>query len=96
MRAALRRKIISANGQTVWAETFAISDYDRDDLVDTLCSVMRRNTEYEREDVIERVARYLGFVQIRDTVEAPIKSAINAGIRRGVLGGNQKMVWREG
>jgi len=38
-------------------------------------------------------ARRLGFV--RDTVATPIKSAINAAIRRGILGGNQKLIWRE-
>ena len=95
MRAAIRRKILGANGQTVWAETATMTDYDRDELVDTLRSVMRKNVAYDREEVIQRVARHLGFTRVGDTVAAPIRSAINAAIRRGVLGGNRATVWRE-
>lgn len=95
MRAAIRRRILAANGQTVWADTQAMDAYKRGELVGVLKSVMRKGAEYPRKEVIESVARYLGFSRARDTVKGPIKSAINAAIRRGVLGGDQKVVWRE-
>ena len=95
-RPAIRRKIVSANGQAVQPETVAMEDYTRDEPVDTLRSVMRKNTEYEREDIIRATAEYLGFKRLRETVKAPIKSAINAAIRRGVLGYERSVVRREG
>ena len=61
----------------------------------TFRSVMRKGTSYEREDVIHALARYLGFVRVTDTIREPIKSAINSAIRRGLLGYEGSVVWRE-
>jgi type I restriction enzyme, S subunit len=95
LRAAIRRKIASGNTETVWLETTTMAEYSPDELIDSLRSVMRKNLEYEREEVIEAVARHLGFSRVRDTVRAPIKSAINAAIRRGVLAYKGQWIWRE-
>jgi hypothetical protein len=65
-----------------------------EDLRESFRSVMRRGTEYERENVIHALARCLGFVRVTDTIREPIKSAISSAIRRGVLECEGDVVWR--
>ena len=96
LRAAIRRRIIGTEGaDTVYPETRTMADYTRDELVDVVRSLVRPGRTCEREEVIEAVARHLGFARIRDTVRQPVKSAINAAIRRGVLGYQGSEIWRE-
>lgn len=95
MRAANRRGIIEADGDSVRALNATMSDYTREELRDTLISVMRKGTNYEREDVICAVAHHLGFSRVTDAVRDPIKSAINSGVRQGILGYVGSVVWRE-
>jgi hypothetical protein len=94
LRAAIRRKIIEADGEQVRACAATMDQYDLAELRDTLCSVMRTGRSYEREDVVHAVARYLGFVRVTETVLAPIKSAINSGIRQGILAYEGDRIWR--
>jgi Type I restriction modification DNA specificity domain len=94
LRAAIRRKIIAADGELVCLHTPSMETYERDELVDAFHSVMRKNVSYEREDVIRALANHLGFRRISDTVREPIKSAINAAIRRGVLRYQGELIWR--
>ncbi|MCA9028879.1 MAG: hypothetical protein KDA86_26990 [Planctomycetaceae bacterium] len=95
MRAAIRRRVIEADGDSVRTLTATMNDYTREELRDTLISVMRKGTTYEREDVIYAVAHHLGFSRVTDAVREPIKSAINSAIRQGVLGYEGSMIWRE-
>lgn len=95
LRAAIRRKIIAAEGELVCLHTPAMDSYDRDELIEVFKSVMRKNQEYEREDVMRALANYLGFRRLTDTVREPIKSAINGSIRRGLLGYQGELIWRE-
>lgn len=95
MRAAIRRGIIEADDTSVRVLTATMNDYAREELRDTLISVMRKRTTYEREDVIYTVAHRLGFSRVTDTIRAPIKSAINSGIRQGILGYEGSVIWRE-
>ena len=95
LRAAIRRKIIGANGDEVWPETLTMDAYNRDELIDTFKSVMRKNQEYERDDVIRALANYLGFRRLTKSVREPIKSAINGAIRRDVLSYQGDTIWRE-
>ena len=95
LRAAIRRKIIGANGLEVSIEAPAMADYDREVLIDTLVSVMRKNREYEREDVYRAVANHLGFRRLTDTVRTPIKCAIYGAIRQGVLDYQGDLLWRQ-
>jgi len=95
LRAAIRRKIIGTSGSDVCIETPTMDTYKQEELIDTLCSVMRKDREYERDDVIREVANHLGFKKLRDTVITPIKSAINGSIRRGILGYEGSKIWRE-
>jgi hypothetical protein len=94
LRAAVRRKIIGANGNEVWLETPRMDSYEQQELIDTICSVITKGREYPREDVIRDVANYLGFRRVTATVLKPIKSAINGAIRRSVLGYEGVDIWR--
>ena len=62
-----------------------MADYTRDELVDTIRSVTRKGCLYDRDELIEAVADYLGFNRVNDGIRTPIKSAINGAIRRGTL-----------
>ncbi len=96
LRAAIRRRIIETDGPDfVRAGAATMADYDLDELREVFRSVMRKGTSYEREDVIQGMARYLGFVRVTDTIRDPIKSAINSAIRRGLLGYSGSVVWRD-
>lgn len=95
MRAAIRRKIIEADGDTVRLCTGKMADYELQNLRETICSVTRKGRTYDREDVIGAVAARLGFTQVREKVRKPIKSAINSAIRQGILGYEGNSIWRE-
>lgn len=95
LRAAIRRRIIEADGDWVRALTPTMNDYQLDDLRQTLKSVLRKGTNYEREEVIQAVAHYLGFRRVTESVRTPIKSAINSAIRQGMLGYEGSTVRRE-
>lgn len=95
MRAAIRRGILEADHDYVRAWTVTMSDYSRDELRDTLCSVMRKGNTYGREETIYATAHHLGFKRVSETVRAPIKSAINSAIRQGVLDYQGSEIWRE-
>lgn len=94
MRAAIRRGIIEVDGDSVRALCVTMDDYTRKALRDTVRSVMRRGTTYDRDDVIRAVARHLGFSRVSETARRSIKSAINSAIRQGALGYQGSMIWR--
>ena len=71
-----------------------MAEYELGGLREMFRSVMRNGANYEREDVIHALARYLGFVRVTDTIREPIKSAINSAIRRGLLAYESEL-WRE-
>jgi len=95
LRAAIRRRIIEADGlELVSAGTATMADYGLEDRRETFRSVMRKGPRYEREDVIHSLARYLGFVRLTDISRDAIKSAINSGIRQGIMGYDGSVIWR--
>jgi len=96
LRAAIRRRIIEADGPSlVHAGTGTMADYGVDELRETFRSVMRKGATCEREDVIHALARYLGFVRVTDTIRQPIKSAIYSAIRHGLLRHEGGVIWRD-
>lgn len=95
LRAAIRRKIIEAEGKEVRACTRTMENYYLEELRDTLSSVMRLGQDYEREDVIYAVAGHLGFLLVTETVRQSIKSAINSAIRQGILDYEGTVIWRK-
>jgi hypothetical protein len=95
LRAAIRRRIIEADGASmVRAGTVTMADYNLEELRETFRSVMRKSTNYERDDVIHFLARYLGFARVTDASRDAIKSAINSAIRQGILGYEVSLIWR--
>jgi hypothetical protein len=95
MRAAIRRQIIEPDGDYVRALTGSLTDYGRDTLRDTLCSVMRRGTAYDREEVIQAATHYLGFRRVTENARNALKSAINSAIRQGILDYEDNNIWRK-
>ena len=66
LRAAIRRRIIETDSiKLVHSGTASMADYSLDELRETFRSVMRKGTNYDREDVIHALAHYLGFVASR-------------------------------
>lgn len=95
LRAAIRRCIIEADGASlVRAGTGTMADYGLDELRERFRSVMRKGSNYQREDVIHALTRHLGFTRVTDTSRDAIKSAINSAIRQGILGYEGSEVWR--
>jgi Eco57I restriction-modification methylase/MmeI, target recognition domain len=95
LRAAIRRGIIEDDAGMVRAATTTMNDYSLEELRTALCSVMRKGTNYEREEATYAAARHLGFARVTDSVREAIKSAINSGIRQGILGYDGSLIWRE-
>jgi hypothetical protein len=85
LRAALRRGVIDNEGHRVRAGRATMDEYDRDDLVDTIKSVTSKGCVYEREELVHMVAAHLGFTRVTAQMHEPVKSAVNAAIRREVL-----------
>jgi len=95
MRAAIRRQVFERDGNYVRLLTNSLTDYSRDEVREVVCSVMRKRSTYEREDVVYAVAHYLGFRRVTENARIAVKSAINSGIRQGMLGYEGKEIWRE-
>jgi hypothetical protein len=93
-RAAIRRGILESDGDFVRALTVTMDDYTLEALRDTLISVMRKGTTYNREEVIQAVAHHLGFTRITTATRHSLKSALNSAIRQGVLGYEGNLLWR--
>ena len=72
-----------------------MADYDIEELRESFRSVMTKGRRYEREEVIQDLAHYLGFSRVTDSSRDPIKSAINSAIRHGILGYEGSVIWRE-
>ena len=94
MRAAVRRQIIETDGDHVRAFTGSLTDYTREELRDTLCSVMRKGSTYDREVVIQSATQYLGFRRVTGNARTALKSAINSAIRQGILNYEGSDIWR--
>jgi len=95
MRAAIRRQPFERDGDYIRLLTNSLADYSRDELRDVVCSVMRKRSAYERDDVIYAVAHYLGFRRVTENARNAVKSAINSGIRQGLFGYEGTEIWRE-
>jgi hypothetical protein len=84
LNAASRRSIIYSNQGGLLPDCRTIDDYTRDDLKNVLRAVIGR-TWTEEDDAIRAGARYLGFRRTGSQIERAFRSAINGGIRQGVL-----------
>ncbi len=58
--------------------------------------LVRAGENSDCDEVITAVAHQLGFARVTGSVQAPIKSAIIAAIRQGVLSCQGRDIWRHG
>ncbi len=84
LRAAVRRGILENSRQGLELACRSIGDYSRDVLVEQLQAVMG-TAWFDREELIEQTARWLGFRRTGRVIRDTLKSVINGAIRRGVL-----------
>lgn len=95
LRTAIRRKIIETDGpDIVRCGTDTLADYSLEDLRDMFKHVMKKLWEYQCEEIINGLSRYLGFSRTTDTSRDAIRSAIISGIRQGILEYRGDWVWR--
>jgi hypothetical protein len=95
IRAAARRGIVETGSFGVAAARVGIDDWTRDELIDALCSVMRRGNNYERDEAIKLAATHLGFKRVGKKVDEAFRSAINGAIRRGLVAYKGNLIRRE-
>ena len=77
----------------VRAGTATMADYEPDELREVFRSVMRKGPSYEREDVIQAMARYLGFVR-PPTRSASHQVGHHWRIRHGDSRYERSLIWR--
>ena len=75
--------------------TATMNDYTREELRDTLISVMRKGNDLRARRCDLRRRPPLGLLPSDRRRAVPIKSAINSGIRQGILGYEGSVIWRE-
>jgi hypothetical protein len=85
LRAAIRRQIVAREGEYLVLATPLFRQYELSFLVKTMRAVMRPGYEYEREEVVRLVSRYLGFTYPTRSIFEQMKSAFNSAIRQGLL-----------
>lgn len=86
LRAAIRRRIVARDGPDyVSPDTRKIDDYDQEELIATIQSIMKPGVWWDHEELIEAVANHLGFARLRRTIRQPVENAIRNGVRQSVL-----------
>jgi hypothetical protein len=84
LNAASRRSIVYSDHAGLRPLCKGIDDYSRDDLKNVLRSVIGR-TWTDEADAIRAGAHYLGFRRTGSQIERAFRSAINGGLRQGVI-----------
>jgi len=92
--AALRRRVLEKNGDGVRVATPSIIDYKTEELIQTLCSITRKDQRLSREEAIRETAEYLGFQRVTAGVQTSLKNAIRSAIHRGIFEGDRDDIWR--
>jgi hypothetical protein len=91
--AAAKRGVIQNNRGYLSLLTRNIGDYSRNELINTLLSVMGV-IWWDREEAIRAAARHLGFKRTGSLIRDAFKSAINGAIRRGLLDSDAQLIRR--
>lgn len=84
LQTAVRRGVLERSGGEYSLLCRNIDEYTRDHLVSMLVAAMGSGWQ-SRDDAITAAARYLGFRRAGRNISAAFKSAINAGLRRGLI-----------
>lgn len=64
-----------------WAR---LGTYTRDELIDCIPSVLRKDQTLYREDLMRALLHHLGFQRLTDAAQDALKSAFNGAVRRGL------------
>jgi hypothetical protein len=91
LNAASRRSVVYSDSSGLRPYCRTIEQYKRDDLKNVLRSVVGR-TWTDEEDAIRAGARYLGFRRTGSLIDKAFRSAINGGLKQGVLERNGRML----
>ena len=91
LNAASRRYIIYSDSGGLRPYCRTIDQYKRDDLKNVLRSVIGR-TWTDEDEAIRTAARYLGFRRTGSQIDRAFRSAINGGLRQGVLERSGRML----
>lgn len=94
VRAALRRRVLESNGDGLRIATQSFSDYETDELIDTLRSITRKGQWLSREEAIREAAQHLGFKRVTGRVQTALRNAIRTAILRGIFEGDRDDIWR--
>ena len=86
---AIRRKILYRDGDGYSAVAPTIEHYNDDFLIKVLRSVSRKGWEYQRQHLVEKSAKYLGFDKASDAFKERMKSVFRKATR-------QKALYRKG
>lgn len=84
IRTAVRRGILENTPEGLRLLCRDITQYQREFLIEQLLAGMG-STWWEREQLIDGTARFLGFRRTGPVIRDTLKSAINGAIRRGML-----------
>lgn len=82
---AIERRVLARDGGLVRSDTTRMADYSTEEIHAAMAEVMCAGEATDRDQVFRAVAAHLGFSRLTEGVIKPIKSAVNAAIRRGVL-----------
>lgn len=94
IRAAIRRGILQAEGTQLTLLTPTLADYTLEFLRETLCSVMRRDSSYTRDEAVTALLHHLGFRRLTPNARATLKSTLNSAIRQGLIEYEGDLIWR--
>jgi hypothetical protein len=89
--AAAKRGVIQNNRGVLSLLSRNIGDYSRDELINTLLSVIGV-VWWDREEAIRAAARHLGFRRTGSLIRDAFKSAINGAIRRGSIETDEDLI----
>jgi hypothetical protein len=79
-----RRRILENTPEGLGLLCRQIADYDREFLIAQLTASMGSGS-WDREDLIQAIARRLGFRRTGSVILSTLKSAIAGALRRGLL-----------
>ncbi|MEA2326210.1 MAG: hypothetical protein QOE68_1169, partial [Thermoanaerobaculia bacterium] len=95
-RTAVRRGVLTSDGDSLFLQTRSIDDYERSFLKDQFLASLEGRTWKEREDAIRDFARWLGFRRTGPNIDETARSLINGLIREGRLESQAALIRRAG
>ncbi|GEM_PF-95866 len=85
VNAAIRRGVLEDRDGSLWLTAPNLQSHDREVLIASITSCMRKNGVTTDEDLMREVLVHLGFQRLTSHAEEAMKGAIRTAIRRGIL-----------